>query len=547
MRYIIDFINDATEKQIQTYLAKNNANIVSVFSSFEKCFLVDSTATPAQDKIVSTITDDAENIVKPLIYPINAGQTLPEISFNLTDDNEWWKVSSMDYVDWGTQVCNFPRRGDAATVYIVDSGIKKSHPEFIYADIDDLFTFNGDFADYNGHGTALASLISGNTCGMTNAKIKSVKIFQSGVDTKQSDLLAAIDSIITDIKANPYTFPVINLSWSIPRNSYIEDKLRILIACGAAVVTAAGNSGIPIENVTPAAMGEVITVGSYDRNFNPCAFSDYTSSIQNTENDVNHGSLNIWAPGEGIRVAMLGDTYGISAGTSISAAIHSAALAYSAWLSILSDGSPAPILSISKTAVSSQLFFSAGRQGILHLDGKYSASVNNITGFLTYKEGYQDIRYAKPSGIRIIANSGEKFGVPLISGVIADNVTVNNTFPAGVMVDNQWIIGSITSDTLVKWSGTYGYTAFNGIVKENLPIEIIVLPSGIDRNTADLTDPTIGISLLQAICGGTYFTSGAYYCEINASDCSSCVACGTEPGKTASAPQPCICYTTTCP
>jgi len=119
------------------------------------------------------------------------------------------------------------------------------------------------------------------------------------------------------------------MSWSIDRNEFVEDKIRSLIKIGLLPVVAAGNSGIPIENVTPAAMAEVATIGSIGPNLTPSDFSDYTgpADISFTAGQTNYApGLDYWAPGEYILVANASGGFTYIAGTSAAAAVVSATL-----------------------------------------------------------------------------------------------------------------------------------------------------------------------------------------------------------------------------
>ena len=201
---------------------------------------------------------------------------------------------------------------------MLDSGIDLTHSEFTGKDISLVYSLTGDFNDTNGHGTGLASLMVGNTCGVTSTSIKVVKIFDDNQPTKQSDFLHALDAILTDMNSNINKFSIINCSWAINKNIYIEDKIKHLINAGALVVASAGNSGKPIEEVTPASMPDVLTIGAYNSDFVPCDFSDYSnpSVVSLTQGQVNTGTLDAWAPGEQIWIAnptSKGGGYGFAA------------------------------------------------------------------------------------------------------------------------------------------------------------------------------------------------------------------------------------------
>ena len=337
-QYIIDFVNSATEDDINQYLTDCSAIVLKTFSAFDKVVLVECESEPPANVIVDHIKDDTDhsNHIKLLTtIPVQ----LPSLSeegaktVTLTEQKDWWKVYSGSVVDLDAESFQLPLSGAGATVYLMDSGIKLDHPDFEGADIELLYSLNEDFVDRKGHGTALSSLIVGKTCGITNATLKVVKIFDKDVPTKLSDFLSALDAIYADFSLTR-TYSVINCSWEIERNEYVESKLRTLWASGVQIVTAAGNTGTDIGNVTPAAMAEALVVGAYNASLAPCDFSDYTGAqaISVTGGTVNSGRLSGWAPGENIYVATIDDGYDFVSGTSVSAAIHSAILAYNVTL-----------------------------------------------------------------------------------------------------------------------------------------------------------------------------------------------------------------------
>ena len=257
MKILIDFKNTASSAEITDYISSNNLVLLKVFDSFEKLYMVESDAIPPSSDIVENVIADSSITINPL---------LSTVSVKKTEDNDWWKYVSLDDTNDGAEEILVTKSGQETIVYVLDSGVEATHSEFADKTITNLFSFNGDFVDYNGHGTAIASLLCGNTCAVANAVVKSVKIFQSSVDTTILDLVLALEEIGKDISATPDKFHVINMSWGINKNEWIESKIRELILQNAVVVAAAGNSGVSIETITPASMPDVFTVGAYNSN-----------------------------------------------------------------------------------------------------------------------------------------------------------------------------------------------------------------------------------------------------------------------------------------
>jgi subtilisin family serine protease len=515
MQFIIDFKNDASEDAISHYLASAECLIVRTFDSYQKVYLVESDARPPQSGIVESIINDSENPIELLSYPITEGEYYPQVTFATEDNVDWWKVASSSNPDLSAPTQTIDRRGAGAVVYVVDSGVMGSHDDFEYVDVSTLYSFNGDPQDFNGHGTAIASVISGEVCGIADAKIKSVKIFQSGVTTLQSHMIAAFDAILQDAALNPDLFPIVNLSWSIPKNEYIESKIRFLIESGITVVAAAGNNGVPIENVTPASMPEVCAVGAYTQDFEPADFSNYSGDISNTAEAVNTGALDIWAPGTMIKVALTNGGYGFIGGTSIAAAIHSAAVAYNSFCLVLSDGTTPAI--VSATPFLSAVI-SSGKKGILELSEQYQNSVNMVTRFATSYDGDNGTVLGVTSNYVMLAKSGVKLEKMFLNELVADTFELGEPLPDGFEIDNGWIVGTVNVDEPTIFKTSIVYTTHGGRIIEGT-VTIVMMPEGMEVQDAGF-DNALEINLLNSCtrqlntpgtlwyCGGDCFTTG---------------------------------------
>jgi len=386
MKYVIDFYNHVDELVINQYLIDNNITKIKQLESFGKVYLVESENEIVITDLIENLSADADQPVNLLSFTIDLVDNYTETSFDIEDEKNWWKVATINKIDFDQPTHTHKIRGTNSTVYIIDSGITVSHPEFATADIELLHTFNGNFTDNNGHGTGLSSLIVGPNCGLANPKLKVVKLFDNTQPTYQSDMLIALDVILNDYITNGKKASVVNMSWSIPKNDYVNNKIQFMINQGMFVVAAAGNSGMPIGDVTPASIPDVLTIGSFNQNLEPSAFSNYTggSDISYTANDVNYGALDGWAPGELIWAANKNGGYGYIAGTSASAAIVAASFAYNLDMALQDNGQLQSEQIVEKHRLAYFQNLSIARNGILNLsDIKYSESLNKISTFIS--------------------------------------------------------------------------------------------------------------------------------------------------------------------
>lgn len=439
MHIIIDFKNSVTNEQVQQYLADHSCTVISTYSAFDKVYLVEANSLPPVNELVETVRNDADTEIKPMAYPKDDGAEFATVTFSSTDANDWWKMTSVQLPNYSVTQQTYERRGQCAVIYVVDSGIDSSHPEFEFATISNLWSFNNNFTDSNGHGTAITSLMCGKNLGIADPIIKVVKIFQADTSTRVSHFLGALDAIINDLPNNVNKLNIVNMSWGITRDAYVEAKIKILLDAGVVVIAASGNSGEVIDNVTPASMLEVFTVGGYDESLKPWSGSNYSGSLPTANGDTNHGELDVWGPAANIRVALPGGSYGISSGTSFSAAIHSSAVAYNSHqLQAPSGQFPSIVLQDLFAAK-----VSAGKKDLLNLsDAKYSSSKNLSTVFYAEPEGMNNITYPKPDSFMVYAISGQNLEKILAPNFLFANINLADALPDGFRQEGLWIFGS---------------------------------------------------------------------------------------------------------
>lgn len=441
--YIIDFVNGVADSDINEYLSACGATVLKTFDAFEKVLLVESESVPPITPLIESVIDDTDhtNHIKLLTtIPIQAPVLPTEGSktINVSDQKDWWKVYSGSVVDLDATSFQLPLSGAGSIVYLVDSGIKLDHPEFEDADIECLYSLNDDFIDRKGHGTALASVIVGKTCGITNAKLKVVKLFDADVPTRLSDFLSAMDSIYNDFATNT-SYGIMNCSWATARNEYIEAKMQTLFLAGIQIVVASGNDGSDIGDVTPAAMPEAIVVGAYNSSLLPCDFSDFTgtSAISVTSGSTNGGKLSGWAPGEDIYAATLDGGYGFSSGTSLSAAIHSAIIAYN--MSLPPYQFDDDVNAIWNNATRNNVSFMSKRGLLILDDPKYQNSPNLVSMLVTDMLDPYNNRGTNPQLFAAIF-AGAPFRITLFNPMSVSSITLHDPLPNGISINNHGIM-----------------------------------------------------------------------------------------------------------
>jgi hypothetical protein len=514
MKFLIDFKADALDADINAYLQQHGCTVLKEWDKFDKIFLVEADLMPPDADITDRITEENHLAITPLDVTIlnpyfgtHRDPNKETININVNDTKDWWKNYSRSQPEFTNATTTIQRQGKNISVYIVDSGIEASHPEFANADITNIYSVTpGDFSDNRGHGTAIASVIAGQTCGITQPKLKIVKIFDPGHTTTEHEFLDALNAIITDHVDGTYS--VLNASWSIPKNAWVENKLRVLEDEGVYIIAAAGNNGTSIEDVTPASMIDVITVGAYNKDLVPCDFSNFTggSTISVTGGAVNHGELDGWAPGEEIWAAGLNGTYGYVAGTSIAAAVASAILASNLMQQVYDDNGVRiegfEDFKISTAVIGSNtVIFS--RTNLLDLtDPKYQNSFNRIAT-LTDRDNISKIQ--APDELSVNFRVGEpKQGVRVYHSTLTKSIEWIQPLPENFLIipDGRIYgnpVASQADDPYKAYECSFIRTNIDDS-QETVLINIYVLPENFVPDTLPSDDP-VHITLLFPCSG----------------------------------------------
>ena len=433
--YLIDFKNSIDDITIQAYLTDNQCIVIKQYQKIEKVFLVESQTQPPQTDIIESIHEDQILLSISPLEVLTPYSVPTEINIDTDAEKDWWKVYSIKNIDIGSTDNNIPIYGNNVNVYIMDSGIDTQHEEFTNRNISLLYSITDDYIDETGHGTAVASLIAGKTCGLTCPNVKIIKLWDADHQALQSQILSALDAILLDSLNSNGMPSVVNMSWGIAKNSYIDSKIQILLDAGVIVVAAAGNTGIPINDITPASIPMVITVGSYGQDFIPSDFSSYTDPtiVNLSQNATNYGELDVWAPGEKIYAAQANGGYGFVAGTSFSAAIYSGEVIYTISQHFFRFG-------MEGISVIYDLIDNIDRTGLLDLhDSKYINSKNKIC---TYAKNYQR-NQASPINFRhrfLWAKIGKRSYVPFYIPEKTVSYEILGTMPEDVKVEGEFLI-----------------------------------------------------------------------------------------------------------
>ena len=385
--------------------------------------------------------------------------------------------------------------GDGVNVYLMDGGIDADHDEFANATIKNVHTtLTGDYQDATGHGTAMASLIVGETVGVArNAHLHNCKIHDAegigdlkdiveGFDKIEGyrvgrimyvedewDNLSTTDNTIrySNVSLNNEMFryrtmpQVICTPWytnKSPVIDYVCEWLRV--NKNTVIVAAAGNHGQDVNNFSPAGLDTIVTVGASDQTDAMTSYTNFPPGSDETGTGLNpYGEqLDLFAPGVNVTVATHNTTsdYRLASGTSCSSAIVAGAAAIAIEKSSM-NGTP-DSESIKNYLVSQSLTgmlfrdestYSTTPNNIVYLENNYYATVwNTPAGSIGNHLKSDSITITLDVGEGVTLSSASYASLPSIFTLDSDakTITADSTSMSGVSADTLYNFVLIGTD-----------------------------------------------------------------------------------------------------
>ena len=221
------------------------------------------------------------------------------------------------------------RDGTGVDLYMVDSGIDLSHAE-VSGRATNVYEFHssGGVGDDHGHGTAVASVAAGNTCGPARgAEIFSFKCYNSAGVTGLSDVTACLNEVASHYASRSALNRPAVLSISVAGNlPGLGAPIGALIDAGMPVAAAVHNHGRLLDSffpMHPAMVSDVLACGGIAMNDSPYYLGQQLDEFSTLQVGTNFGpEIDILAPSQSLRMArasFLGAGYRVWSGTSFAA------------------------------------------------------------------------------------------------------------------------------------------------------------------------------------------------------------------------------------
>eukprot|EP01060_Flectonema_neradi_P009497 TRINITY_DN1675_c0_g1_i1.p1 TRINITY_DN1675_c0_g1~~TRINITY_DN1675_c0_g1_i1.p1 ORF type:complete len:396 (+),score=76.98 TRINITY_DN1675_c0_g1_i1:92-1279(+) len=204
--------------------------------------------------------------------------------------------------------------GSGVDAYIIDTGVRCTHKEFLGRCIWGTNTAGGTDSDVNGHGTHCAGTVAGSTYGVSkSATIIAVKVLGDSGSGTTAGVIAGVEWVAGNVKTRKRP-SVANMSLGGGFSASLNSAVNAAVKEGTSFAIAAGNENKDACNYSPASSSDGVTVGSV------ALGSDGISQVDSRSSFSNYGTCtDIFAPGSSIIAAYAtSDTsYATLSGTSM--------------------------------------------------------------------------------------------------------------------------------------------------------------------------------------------------------------------------------------
>lgn len=218
-------------------------------------------------------------------------------SWGLGRSSTWGSASRAAYY------YNANSGGYGVDVFVIDTGVLTTHPDFGGRAFHGVNYAGGPNTDQNGHGTHCAGTVGGSTSGIAKfTDIYAVKVLGADGSGSLANVIAGVNWMANRNSNRPC---VGSMSLGSSYNAAVNNAVAAAVSYGCTMVVAAGNSNANACNFSPASTPSSICVGASTQSDTRASFSNFGNCVH------------IFAPGQSINSAYLGNTYTSLSGTSM--------------------------------------------------------------------------------------------------------------------------------------------------------------------------------------------------------------------------------------
>ncbi len=216
-----------------------------------------------------------------------------------TQQNAVWGLTRISHKRNGASGYTYDTSAGAGTcVYVLDTGVDASHPDFGGRAKQIKSFISGQNSDGHGHGTHCSGTIGSTTYGVAKkTNVYGVKVLDNQGSGAYSGIIAGMDYVVSDSRNRQCPKGVFaSMSLGGGYSAAINDAAAKLVSNGVFLAVAAGNENQDANNVSPASERSACTVGASTAQDARASFSNYGSVVDIFAPGANILSL---APGGG--------------------------------------------------------------------------------------------------------------------------------------------------------------------------------------------------------------------------------------------------------
>jgi subtilisin family serine protease len=202
---------------------------------------------------------------------------------------------------------HYSSEGVGVSVYVIDTGIEVTHPDFGSRASFGVNTVDTNNSDCNGHGTHVAGIVGGTTYGVAKlVRLVGVKVLNCSGSGTMAGVIAGVNWVTEHHVPDK---SVANMSLGGGANTALDAAVQQMVESGVFLSVAAGNNNANACNMSPARAPAAFTTAASDPSDKKASFSNFGPCVD------------AYAPGVGVPSDWLSGRANTLSGTSMAAPV----------------------------------------------------------------------------------------------------------------------------------------------------------------------------------------------------------------------------------